>query len=237
MPRTTTIYQIIHSLDGAIFNLEQHVKLLEESYYQLFNKPLQLSLNDTENQIKAVITSNRCPKGISLFVEIQLDESGIITIGEIERSIYRGYTLRCISPTAVPSELYIPQIAISTTIRKDLFEWANTEAVRHNSHLLLSCHSGQAEMINGSQIFGVNEVGVVTAAKSFSVEHALAKRRLSEMNIKVIERPIFVEELLQLEELFIVDHYGVTAIKSCCGRGYMSITADALATALNSSTR
>ncbi len=227
------LYQIVHTLEGRIFHLEAHLKLLFEAYYQIFGRGAKLEQDAVEAQILAVLRRSRCPKGVSLFVKLTLLPDGSLSATEHERSLYRGYTMRCLSPRAATVECTMPYIDFPTAARDTLIGVATASARKRQGDVALCCHNGVAEMIAGAQIFGVSPTdGLVTAAESLSVEHALAKQIASSAEIRITERPILVEELGELEELFFVDHYGVTSIKSCNGQYYMSIVAGALSTLL-----
>ncbi len=227
-----SIYQIIHTLDGKIYHLEAHLTLLFEGYYQLFNSGVKLDHNDIRRQIEDLLRRSRCPRGVSSFIKITLSEGGHLELEESERSLYRGYTLRCISPRATIIDFNLPYVDYPTTMRHHLTQWANHVARRQGYDLALRSHNEEIDLANGAQLFGVLPRGVVTSAHSFSVEHKLAKELAQKIDLNIIERPILFGELGELEELFFVDHYGVTSIRSCNHRHYMSITAGALAAQL-----
>ncbi|MFI3324199.1 MAG: hypothetical protein SNI45_02050 [Rikenellaceae bacterium] len=228
-----TLYQIVHTLEGRIFHLEAHLKLLFEAYYQIFGRGAKLEQAAAEAQILAVLRRSRCPKGVSLFIKLTLSPDGTLSVTEHERSLYRGYTMRCLSPRAATVECTMPYIDYPTAARDTLIGVATAAARKRQGDVALCYHEGIAHTIGGAQIFGVSPTdGLVTAAESLSVEHALAKQIATSAEIHITQRPILVEELRQLDELFFVDHYGVTSIKSCNNQYYMSIVAGALATLL-----
>lgn len=226
------LYQIVHTLGGAIYHLEEHLKVLFEGYYEIYGTGVKMSQATVQEQITTLLERSRCPKDVSLFIRCELTRSGQIKVSEHERSLYRGYSLRCISPRAAIIEFHMPYIEFPTSVRDEMIEFANAQALRKGGDVALRAHNGVIDLINGAQIFAVTPQGLITAADSFTPEHRLAKLAARELEINVIERPIRIGEMPLIDELFYVDHYGVTAIRTCAMQSFMSITASALATRL-----
>ncbi len=233
MATHVTIYQKIHTLNGEIFHLEAHLKLLREAYRDIYGKVVKLPIESVQKLLEDAMAANRCPRDISLFVTLTLNPAGILAACELTRSIYRGYTLRCISPSAAIIEFHIPYFNHCTTLRAEIIEWANTIAQRQGADLALRSFNGQVGMIDGAQTFAVTDSEIITSPVSFSVEHSLAKRVAKTLDLRLVERALLPHDIPNLEELFFVDHYGVTAIKSCHGRVFMSITAETVAKRMN----
>ncbi len=224
-----SVYQIIHTLDGEIFHLEEHLKRLFEAYYQVFSGYIKLDEKQIRTQILDRLNAARAPRTISLFVQISVYQGGQIKIEKPQRSLYKGYTLRCIVPRAALVNFSLPHVYAPTSIRRELTEYSNEEARKRGGEVALRVDAEQVDLINCAQIFMVTERGVATAALSHSVEHALAKRAALQLGLTILEGPILCDELPTADELFYADHNGITSIKSCCSRYYMSITAAAIA--------
>ncbi len=227
-----SIYQIVHTLDGRIFHLEEHLEILFEAYYRVFRGGVKIDRMAVEKRIKGVIERSHCPKGISLFVRLSLSHGAEICIEEYERSIYSGYTLRCIAPRAVVVEYTMPNIDYPTSAREQLTQYANSQAAHSNCAVALRLHHGAIDLCCSAQLFAVVDKRIITAPKSLSVEHRLAKEAAYALNLEVEEREILHSEIALLDELFFVDHYGVTAIRECASRHYMAIVANAIASQL-----
>lgn len=227
-----SLYQIVHTLDGRICQLGAHLKILSEAYYEIFNGYLKVDRPLLEVQIKGAMLRSRCPKGVSLFVRIEVDEYGVVTVGESQRSLCKGYTMRTVTPRAVLIEYSMPYIEQPTTLRDSLTQWANQEARRLGGDVALRLHNGRVDLVNGAQIFGISENREVTTAKvSYSVEHNAIKEIIRENGLILHddEQSISVEALQHFEELFYADHNGITALRVCNNRGYMSVTSNTIA--------
>ncbi|MFI3286664.1 MAG: aminotransferase class IV [Rikenellaceae bacterium] len=225
-----SLYQIVHTLDGEIFHLEEHLKILFESYFELFNRSAREPLAEAKERIESLLRRSRCPRGVSLFVRLTLLDDATLLIEEHERSLYQGYTMRCISPRAALIEYNFPRLSLPTLLRESATICANEEARKKSQcEVALRLHNGEVDLINGAQIFALYGNELITARKSLSVEHRFAKECATNLSLQIVERDIRAEELTLFDELFFVDHYGVTPIKMCCGRYYMSLTASAIA--------
>ncbi len=228
------LYQIVHTLNGEIFHLEEHLKILFEAYFELFSGGAKVPLEETRTEIETLLKRSRCPRGVSLFVRLTVNQDGTLTISEAERSLYHGYTLRCIRPKAALVEFDFPHIELPTTLREAATAFANREARRCSQcEVALRSHAGEVDLINGAQIFALYANELITAAKSLSVEHHLAKECARKLHLNLVERAISTSELKLLDELFFVDHCGVTSISNCCGRYYMSLVGEAIAHQMN----
>ncbi len=222
-----SIYQIVHIFDRRVYHLEAHLKQLFESHYQIFGVGVKVDRSAVENDIREVVQRSHCPKGVSLFVRLTLCEGGGVVVSVEGRSLYGGYTLRCISPRAALVDYSMPNIDCSTSVREQLTQYANTCAARLGADVALRSHLGEVDLCCGAQLFGVVDNRIITSAESHSVEHAMFKETALKMGLEMEEREIKIEELSQLDELFFADHYGITALKSCLNRTYMSIVAGA----------
>ncbi len=224
------LYQIVHTLDGKIFHLDEHLNLLFESYFTLFSASARAALAEAPKRIEELLKRSRCPRGVSLFVRLTLQPDGTLEIEEFERSLYCGYTLRCISPSAALVEYQLPRLELPTTMSESAYIFAN-EVARKSSQceVALRSYNGKVDLINGAQIFALLDDTLITARTSHSVTHAFAKKCAKELGITIEERDIAASEIKLFDELFFANHLGITPIKACCGRYFMALTASAIA--------
>ncbi len=223
------IYQIVHTLAGRIMHLDKHLKIIFDSYYELFNSGITLKKSEIESHIKQLLKSERVSQSASVMVRITATAKGEIELSIEERSIYSGYTLRCISPKAALVEYDIPYIALSTTAREEMTALANISAERKSAHIALRSHDGVVDIANCAQLFAVKGLEIYTSPQSFSIEHSIAMSCAKELTIKFVAREIMVDELATLDELFYADHNGITAIAELNRHRYMSIVAEEIA--------
>ncbi|MFI3263860.1 MAG: hypothetical protein SNG38_02465 [Rikenellaceae bacterium] len=235
MPSEITLSQTVHTLNGVIYHLEAHIMLLSEAYQQIYRRPITLDTEKIIERIKKVIKRSYYTNGTSIFVTLQLTQDGEVTISKRQRSLYHGYALRSIFPKAAIVDFNIPHISLSTTLRQEVIEMANHTARNyHSCEVALRASADEVDMINGAQVFAVTTQGdIITSAKSHSVEHKITKEIIKKMDIALEERPLKIKEITKLEELFYVDHCGLTAIKSCSERAFMTIISNKIAAELS----
>ena len=65
-----------------------------------------------------------------------------------------------------------------------------------------------------------------------SIGRSLAVRSIRAAGLELIEAPVGRDELPRMDELFFIDHRGVTALSRCDGQPYMAILAERIAGAL-----
>lgn len=235
MPSEITLTQIVHTLNGVIYHLEAHIMLLSEAYRQIYRRSITLDTDKVRERIEKAIKRSYYTNGTSIFVTLQLTQDGEVTISKRQRSLYHGYALRSISPKAAIVDFNIPHISLPTTLRQEVIEMANHTARNyHFCDVALRASADQVDIINGAQIFAVTTQGaIITSAKSHSVEHKITKEIIRKMDITLEERPLKIKEVRHLEELFYVDHCGLTAMKSCSERAFMTIISNKIATELS----
>ncbi len=233
---SVVLYQKVHTLAGRVFYLGEHLKLLFDSYYEVFNRGVKLDAQDIERQIQSLLKRERASLDVSVIVRITLHFGGEVALSIEERSLYSGYALRCLAPSAAIVDFAAPFICHSTSAREAMFDLANLNAKRSGAQVALRSSGGVVDMALSAQLFAVRGNEIFTSSKSFSVEHALAKECARELTLKLCERPILESDISTCDELFIVDCLGVTPISKCANRYYMSLVAQQVAQLMHDKT-
>ena len=226
---SVVLYQKVHTLAGRVFYLEEHLKLLFNSYYEVFNSGVKLDAQDIEQRILSLLKRERASLDVSVIVRLDLHFGGEITLAIEEYSLYSGYALRCLALRGALVEFAIPFIEHSTFAREAMFELSNLKAKLLGAQVALRSSDGMVDMACSAQLFAVRGDEIFTFEKSFSVEHALAKQCARSLTLKFSERSILESDISTLDELFLVDCYGVTPISKCGTRYYMSLIAEQVA--------
>ncbi len=225
-----SIYAILHTLGSEIMHLDEHLRELFNSYYEVFNSGLRLDKNEISEQITQLLKRERVSQSASVMVRLTASEGAKIDLSIEERSIYSGYSLRCISPKAHLVEWDTPFIEHPTSAREQATTLANIAAQRHGAQIAVRSHNGVVDLAQGAQLFAVKGMEIFTSATSRSIEHTLATECAKSLTLKFIERDVTLNDLSTLDELFFADHHGVTAISELNNHRYMSIVAEEIAT-------
>lgn len=225
------IYQIIHTLDGRVLNLEAHVKILRESYIYIYNKPILLNTQSIKEDIEKILPKSR----FSIYVRIELNDEGEMSITLEERSIYRGYNLRCVSPSAALIYYDNPLANYPTTAMKSATDLANLEASRLGCDIALRVKAGVVDRAPMAPIVAVIDTSIYTSTDKniMNVEHALLVEAAMNEGIEIIDRFPTNTEILKADELFYATHHGITAVSHYIKRYYTAFVARRLAEAMN----
>ncbi len=227
------IYQTIHTLAHHALHVEHHCRLLERSFLDIFFRPITLNCSSIEHDIRALLTEQNRSKELSQYVELRIDVEANIRIVVVEQSIYEGYVFRAITPTVAPVTFDSPFGLHSSSARRAAICFADDMAHNQGCEMALECRrvdgENQAIAIQGGAIFGVINRTLIASVDILSVERMLVLEAAKECNMEVVERCIMRKELTTFDELFFVDHHGVTAISQYQQQRYMSIMAENIA--------
>ncbi len=224
------LYQNIHTLAGSAPLLDAHVEILNEIAEGLFELKNVLSLDPLHDEISTLLRKNNVPIGLSTYIRIELYQDGTheLTLGET--SIYNGFALRCIQPKAYVLHVDLPLGDCPTSSTEHMSHIEQIRAQRLGFDIAIRCKiSGEVSNANNAPLYGIINDTVYTPPK----EYDTAERRLVDFIIneryKVAEQPLNSSQLHECDELFFVDHYGITAIGRVENRIYMNIIADTIA--------
>ncbi len=227
------IYQTIHTTSHFPLHVEEHVRVLERAFMAIFFRPLYIDIEELRNTIITLLRSERCPLSLSTFVEVRVDGDGTSSVILGEHSLYEGYALRCITPTAKIVTFTSPFTLYPSSVRRATVEFANRVAQNLGGELAVECDERSRVLsIGGDPPFAISKRRLYTTPTIDSVERAVVIDAAHRCGLEVIEGDISRYELPHFDELFLCNHYGITAISRCERRLYMSILAERIAEAM-----
>ena len=252
------LYQMLHLYHGRVRLLDRHVELLDRCVRELFGTEYRSDLRTLERQVLATAAAARYPSDISAFVRIELTAAGEVRLLPAGVSYYGGYALRSVRPAGVsvrcepPLDGYPTQARdAAVTAARRMAECAGGRvAVQHDA-------DGTYHTIEGSPLAVVREDTVWLApegrayeipASGFrlgegalrgcrfdpphSVEYGLLAGAVQAAGLTLREEAFDAEVVNGADELFWLDHRGVTALSYCDGRPLMALAAERIAAAL-----
>lgn len=169
----------------------------------------------------------------SKFVRLVLQASGSLRLEFEGVSLYRGYDLRSLMPEAVTLQYEPPLFDAPTSAREAAVELARQYAGvagcerRRTLRPQRDSHGGR----RSGAVRHPGQAGLRPAGRSehraqpCSQEHP---RRRAGTGRSAVGR----DDLPRMDELFFIDHRGVTALSRCDGQPYMAIFAERIAGAL-----
>lgn len=233
----TYLYQTVHLLDGRCLRLAEHLAVLDRWSHALFGRGFAPEAGTLAREI-AACAAHRMPAGCdrSSFVRIEVPAAAEPAPYRLEFagvSLYRGYDLRSLMPDAVTMTYGIPIADAPTSAREAADALAAVRARLEGAAVAVRCdRDGIVCAAEGAPLFAVAGKSIVCTPGESGVERTLASEAIRAAGLELMQRPVERGELARFEELFYVDHRGVTALAHCDGRPYMAILAERVARAM-----
>ncbi len=221
------IYQTIHTIAHHPLYVAEHCRLLEQAFMEVYFRPLRLDDKRITEEIITLLRTQRVPTEVSVFVELRVDIDCHEEILVSEISIYDGYSVRCISPSAVCVTFDSPFGHYPTSARREVLRFAEDMAINFGGEVAIECDNmGRVISAGGGMIFGVVGRRIVATDMMYSVERELIIEAAKDCGLEVFEQSYTKKELTKFDELFIGNHYGITSISRCADRYYLPILAE-----------
>lgn len=227
------IYQNLHTLAHKAYFCEEHLHYLNASTNYLWNFKLTVPAYRIKQNIESLLAANRITRNATVKVELSMDIDGNDTLRCGEGTIYAGYVMRSLRPTAVcvHAEMPLSPHPTSAAIATRLF--ADSIAQRKGYHMAIIVErDGGIAVEPCSPLFIIKEYTMLSAEGCCSVEAELAKSAAMRAGLQIEQRRLRVEDLADADEVIVVDWQGVTAISEIANRPYMDIIAHNIAKAL-----
>ena len=165
-------------------------------------------------------------------------------------SLYDGYTLRSLRPAAAVVNYGVPYPEYPTSAREAACMLAlqaavtadnraaeadiERAAVRTGVQAVIRCDGeGFVHVCDEAPLFAVKGKKVYTPPAPPSVERELACRAVEAARLPLLELEIGREQLARFDEIFYVDHRGLTSLSACEGQLYAAIITERIARVLN----
>lgn len=214
------IYQTIHTVGYTPLYLDEHCTLMEQAFIELFFRPIYLDREAIALQIDQLLREGGLTSELSIFVELRLFMDGEHELSVDHISIYEGYTLRCFTPRIVQVEFSSPFGLLPTSARRGALALAGEMAINLGGDLAIEYRDQELISVGGAAIFMVVGRRVITPLEFESVEREVVCRAVERCALELELRSISLGELLSCDELFIADHYGVSAVAQFEHRSY-----------------
>lgn len=206
------LYQIVHLYGGRARMLKEHVARLHVASCELFGRAYRPDLKLLERRLLEEVERERYPDAVSSFVRIELFDTGEENTFGVGTSLYAGYALRSVRPVArtIPYDLPLEAMSVASlsahAVAQTLArEKGADEAVRVD-------REGVVRSLGEGSIFGFRE-GVLIAPKTLHTATDVALWEAAKnARIPAVQHPIRLAELALYDELFAVDHRGLTSL-------------------------
>ena len=248
--REVYLYQTVHVLDGECLCLREHLAVLDRWSRTLFGCPGPQDAREVGTAVAAVVGREAPGSDRSKFVRLVLPASGSLRLEFEGVSLYRGYDLRSLMPEAVTLQYEPPLFDAPTSAREAACMLAlqaavtadnraaeadiERAAVRTGVQAVIRCDGeGFVHVCDEAPLFAVKGKKVYTPPAPPSVERELAYRAVEAARLPLLELEIGREQLARFDEIFYVDHRGLTSLSACEGQLYAAIITERIARVLN----
>ena len=231
--REVYLYQTVHVLDGECLCLREHLAVLDRWSRTLFGCPGPQDAREVGTAVAAVVGREAPGSDRSKFVRLVLPASGSLRLEFEGVSLYRGYDLRSLMPEAVTLQYDMPFPEAPTSAREAAAGLARQQARLHGASVAVRCDGdGIVRTADNAPLFAVRGKTAFVSPAEACVEQELGLRAVEAAGLELEERPVMRDELPRFDELFYVDHRGVTALAHCDGHPCMAILAERVAQSL-----
>ena len=210
------VYQHIHTLDYAPYNLPQHIKIISQASEALFEEQFEYSEQEVAKQIATLLGAARLSRKVS----IEYDEP----------SIYSGYVMRSLRPEATCLRMQIPLESYPTSASVEACNLAEAIAQGRGYHTAIIIDTEDTIRCDTSHpIAIVKEMTLYIANTSLSVERDMLEQATRKAGYKVEYRTLKRADLATADEVLVMNWQGITAMQQVNGKPYMSIIAENIA--------
>ncbi len=215
--KQVALYQMVHCLDGRPRLVAEHAAALDRASRRLFNQSYLPELNLLAEEIATfAVTLEDRRASVSRFVRMELTAEGRLSLYDGGLSLYRGYAVRALTPAV-------------RTLRYDLLldEWTTSAAEatvalarsyirKRGADDAVRCDElGVCQSVGDGQLFAMCE-GQLCCSEWPQTPHAALFVQAAEYDgLRLHIRPIRRNELARYDELFTVDHWGITRLAEC----------------------
>lgn len=227
------LYQTVHLRRGRARNVAQHAAVLRRAARTLFGSEYAPDPGQLTQCIEALAAELRYPEEVSCFVRIEVAADGEERLAGAGSSLYDGYALRSLLPRAVTTVYALPGGDLPTSAREAAAREADLLARAAGGDAALRCDAeGRLLDAGDAPLFAVRGHTVRCAPGAEGVERELGRRAVIAAGLTLSDEPFTRSELPRLDELFRIDHRGVTAYSRCEAQPLMALAAERIARAL-----
>ena len=209
------VQQRIHTLNGIIYHLEQHINILRTASERLFGFASLCSVKDAQRIIGKLLELSRVANSLSVPVVMRLDAIGSLSF-EVEKPTYgTGGYLRAKREVGATYTMMQPTIEAQTQASVALDSMADY-AVHHigGQRAIWVDSSGHLLSRPWQPIFVYYKKCWFTPKEYNSVEYSVIARAIEAAGYRLYVRDIPESALELVDEIFVGDIMGISSFSS-----------------------
>ena len=228
------VHRFIRTAGHKPIFLGAHLDLLAQAAEAIFGLVRTIDERECSQAIASLLRRNACAEHFSHVVMVRIYADGILEILFHETSLYDRMSMRMIQPKAISllshdtTFTYPSSATIATTTLHRAYA-----AGRGADVVVAISKAGEVLSIDGAPAAIIRNRAVTFSTQAFAepeyeaiIEAATAQKRTIECRI------IHAEELLQADEIFYIDHRGVTGLAQYDSRQYLTFSTESIARAI-----
>ena len=224
------LYQIIHICEGQARFAKGHIAVMQEAVNRLYARPRKLPTQQWIKRLTQTIEQINAPHDTSSFIRMELHPNFELRLVDMGVSLYKGYDLRSIHPNAQTLVYELPEGQISSSAQQLTVELADLVAQREGYDVALQCDRyGQCQSCAGSPIMALKHNRIIAPPHPQHIERFIAMSAIKSLGMDYEERNFREDEIPSFEELFWIDHRGITSLAHCNGVPFLSFAAERIA--------
>lgn len=224
------VYQYIRVEGYRSPHLAQYIELADAISWQVLHEPSGLIATELATGIERLLAHERYSAGQNNVVMLRCYGEGLFSISCRGTSLYKGLDLRAYRPNAITVDVGGVYAGLPTSVAyaeaKLLAEYVRMQGA---GAFVAVDASGRIVSVDGATAFVVRHGRITVSRLSPTVEAEIVLQALERAGREVEMRDIMRDELSTADEVWGVDHRGITSLTECDGRVYSDIIADATA--------
>ncbi len=232
LPDEPYVYQTLHTLGHKAWHTSEHLRLVNLYGEELFGRSVRLIPVRLQRLVSKLLDALRYPMAVSCFVELRLYASGLTCLLAGETGLAAGYLFRPVYPDAITVPFYARLLPCSAT--REAIRTADWTARAQKADAWVGIGpNGRVACCDGCLLFGVEGRTVLTSRIEDSVDYTSAQHAIRSAGYRLCVGELTPDRLERFDEIFYIDHRGLTALHQLDGRLLMHIIAERVALKLN----
>lgn len=225
-----SLYQIVHCYHNRPRFVAEHHALLALSGDRLWGVKPAMTVAQLTTAITELLQRERYSQAVSAFVRVELTSDGEITLTPLGSSLYAGYALRSLRPECCTLRYELPLSEPCSTAAEACHALAEEVARSRGFEAAVRCDkTGAVHALGDAHLFAGHGGALYTSSSPSSVEGRLLIKAAERLRMRCYVQPIMTETISRYEELFAVDHRGITSLMRCDAHPLMTLRAERLA--------
>ena len=223
------VLQRIHTLGYKAYNVAQHIEIMRRASMELFGFASLCRAEDAERIIAQLTELSRISPNLSCTVAMRLNSEGELSFEVEQPSYYSGATLSVKRPKGIFFSAPEPEGLSQSSVTVALDAMYDAQVRDRGDMAILVDFRKEVISRPWRPIFAVFHNVVYTPQEYDTVEYRLVREAVRKAGIELVVRPIPMESLLRMDEVFVADVMGLTSLSAIQESRLLSVVATLVA--------